>query len=797
MPIGDLSSKVSPTASKQVNDKNNPPDYEDGFGDDDDDGFESLFDDIDLDDFGSSSPSSGGSSLDSFGSFGSFGSSGSSFGSSSSGFGGSSFGSSFGGFGSSSGGFGGSSSGFGGFGVLGQQQPQQPPKPKKPDALDVTIEAVGEASVSFGRVFVSMIKSAQSRNADDIAIFSKNMLLTGLGLTGAATVMYLIGISGGLPAMRSLALKTGISSLLCVGTGLVGIGGAALRIISKGEYEGQGIEDIPEIQNNMFSSSSSDDEDTDDFSDSDYDDIFGDLFGDDEEEEEESFDDFDFSSIKVNQEEPKVEDVPTINTEKSLQEIEEDYTSMIENIQANQPLLTREFLFNTFKGYFPLNTPGFSKRTEIHQGTEEFTLLETLCTQAIAAAAKKDISEINSRLTKATDTYFCYELRMDRVKGLNKLDDIAREVEAYFRDNAEDYSVNATVNIERDDYKIVVTKGVNAIVTFGDCFQLVEVSEYIKNTKNRLPIIAGIDDYGYVILADAKNYTTMLIAGKPRSGKSWYVDSILLSLMTFNTPEDIQFLIIDPKESNLFKTIALMPHVCGIHNDKNILQIMDDLINIEGARRKKLLADNMCDDIWDLRERKGVKLPVLYLVIDEVMTVLANLGKGPDAEFNRLMNIIITQLPSLGICLLFVPHRATGVVDKTARVNMAFTAAVRADEEVVKETLDIKKWDRALTQPGDIALKMSDLVGAKFVKGAALTDSDSKNVILITSIAKTFYKMGVDIPDMSTIGCGYNRNEKYIRETLELTSGHKRVQFDLDDTSDDLDSLIKESEIFD
>lgn len=772
MDLSDLAGKVSSTAAKAVNDKNNPQEYEEGFGDDDDDGFASLFDDLD--------------DLDDFGGFGSTGSSGGSFGSSFGSSGGSSsvFGSSGGlsSFGSINSGAGNT---FGDFGVFNQgaQQSQQE-KAKKPDVLDVTIDAVSEASISVGKVLVNIVKSTRNKNADDIGVFSKNMLITGFSLVAASIVLTLIGSFGGLQSLVALAFRLLVSSLLCIGTGLSGLGGAALRIITRGDYIGENITDIPEVQSEQ--SISMDDEETD----SSFDDIFGDLFG-DEDEEEENFDDFKFESLADNKEEvPEVEVV----SNKSISEVESEYNKLLDEVQSNQPILTREYLFNIFKSYFPLNTPGFSEKEEIHEGTEGFSVLETLCTQALAAAAKKDISEISSRLTKATSTYFCYVLRMDRVKGLNKLDDIAREIEAYFRDDAEDLSVNATVNIERDDYKIVVTKGVKAIVTFGDCFQISDVCDYFKNTKHKLPIIAGIDDYGQPILTDAKNYTTMLIAGKPRSGKSWYVFAVLLSLMTFNTPEDIQLLIVDPKESNLFKTIALLPHVCGIHNDKNILQIMDDLINIEGPRRKKLLADNMCDDIWDLRDRKGIKLPVLYLVIDEVMTVIANLGKGPDAEFNRLMNIIITQLPSLGICLLFVPHRATGVVDKTARVNMAFTAAVRADEEVVKETLDIKKWDRALTQQGDIALKMTDLIGAKFVKGAALTDSDSKNVILITSIAKTFYKMGVDIPDMSTVGCGFNRDEDYIQETLELNSSSKKVQFDLDDTSEDLDTLIKESE---
>ena len=65
-------------------------------------------------------------------------------------------------------------------------------------------------------------------------------------------------------------------------------------------------------------------------------------------------------------------------------------------------------------------------------------------------------------------------------------------------------------------------------------------------------MIVGLDDIGQVILDDAKPFDTMMICGKPRSGKSWYVFNILLSMMAFNSPEDVQFVIVDPKKANLF-----------------------------------------------------------------------------------------------------------------------------------------------------------------------------------------------------------------------------------------------------
>ena len=86
-----------------------------------------------------------------------------------------------------------------------------------------------------------------------------------------------------------------------------------------------------------------------------------------------------------------------------------------------------------------------------------------------------------------------------------------------------------------------------------------------------------------------------------------------------------------------------MPHVIGLHDDKHVLEIMDDIIENEGERRKKLLKNNECDDIWGLR-RKGIQLPILYLVIDEVITVMGNLrAKDPkkEKEFNQKLKILI------------------------------------------------------------------------------------------------------------------------------------------------------------
>ena len=764
MAIKNLSNKVSADDVARTKDIRNPPEFEPGFGGGDGGGFDDLFDDFSFDelddsDFGGGSKTSGGSTgqsspFESTGQSSPFGSTGQS----------SPFGSTFGSTGQSSP-FG---SPFGGVNNV-------PTKPKEPDTFDKVYKASGEAAVSFGKVLVELFNSIKNRTADDIAYLNRNFFLVGGILIGACIVLSIIGAISNISFISVLGI-TGqilVASIMLVGTGVVGVALSAIAIAKSNKDSNGSIDKLDDISNTI----------EDDFT-SDYEDNIGDILDDLFEDGDLSlFDDLDEGLDEdLGEEEKYTHNYNGITFERD----EIDYSSKLEDLKSNQ-ILTRETLFNTFKPFFPGNTPTFADRKRLDEDSGEFATLETICLKALSNVCKCEMEEVKSNLESAQESYFSYELRMKRIRGVNKTDEIAREMEAYFRESSTDTSVNANVDIEGDFYKITVTKGVNAIVTFGDIFRQVYACDFFLDNKNRLPIIVGIDELGNVILDDAKPFDTMMIAGKPRSGKSWYVLSVLLSMMMFNSPEDIQFIICDPKKSNMFNTLSLMPHVAGLNDDNNILEVMKDIINNEGERRKKLLSDNKCDDIWALK-KKGINLPILYLVIDEIITVKNNLearGKGEDKEFDNLMQVLISQLPFVGIRLIFVPHRATGIINKTNRTMLQFTAAVRSNPDDVCDTLDIKKWGRSLVSPGDIAVKTSTRENAMYVRGASITSSDEDNADLIINVARAFYKMGVDMPDMSTLQTAYNRDEKYIKE--ELAVGNNRVQYNASNILKDLD----------
>lgn len=759
----------------------NQPNFESGFGDD-----------SGLDDF----------SFDSLPEFGSDGSSGDSSLGDGFNFGGENSG----GFDGLSGGFNGSSGGFdfnngsalSGFGDGGFNSGGQVAQKKSWE--DHLSEAFTSSLKSSWHVMKSLVSSVRNRVADDWALFANNLLIYSGVISGVSLVIWIISILirmpikfGGLPLNSLLSSGLGAGSSIMVLSGIASLitrtNDNRSRISPSTLQDNENDVETDSLFGGFDESSYESDEDFDDSIES----ILSSIYSDEDDTNSDSGDSYgdDSDSYGSNS-----------SNDDIFSRMMNNYgggsngNDISDSVPSDVPIITREFLVNLFKGRLLSKTPTFSKVEDIEAGEDRFKDAETLIISAYAAAAGKEVDEIANKvyLDSMKENLFSYDFMVKRPNSVRITEDKLREeLEAFFKsdkidDNNPDAGlVNATVTKERDKYRIIVTKpNMKEIVGLGDCIQKSDVESFFKNEKNALPVVVGITERGVPILRDFKVFNSYMIAGKQRSGKSWYVASTVMQLQMFNTPEDVQFLYIDPKESYMFKSLSLMPHCCGLHNHLHILDIMDAVINSEAPRRKKLLRDNQCETIWALRE-KGIKLPILYIVIDEYMTIDSYLQKNVSMLKDQ-MNTIMSQFPSIGIRLMFIPHRAQGVVDKTARTLIDLAAAVKTEQSIVEETIDTKKWTTKLTMPGDIALRMgSDIM---YVRGPVLETSDEDTIKFVKQIAKSFYKMGVDLPDMSSLGIAYNRNEAKIRDELQLDGdSSSRIQYDANALNNELDNL--------
>lgn len=659
------------------------------------------------------------------------------------------------------------STGMNNLGIAGQLgQPIQQQQPKQPTIEDLISEGTFAAAKATGNIMKDFVKSFPTLTYDDYASYWVDVLIAG-GIIGVAgLVMAIVGVFSANYVLRSFGSLFAPAGLVPVGIALIGFGIAALGILDNGAPDTSlsNIEDQPLAVDSLPTTTTADTLDAEysslldsfDFDDDSLDDE--EISMDDEESELDAF----FGGKASASAEPTIAPPPA----------NADNSTLLANMSTLVPKIDRTYLVNNFLNFLPASCAEFGKTEKLSNTSSEFNSIRSLLLQAISNVSKIPLEDLSVQVQSIESTVFSYTILVDRVKSLTKITDLEREVEVYFRENASDASVICTIETEHGFWKVSITKGASPMVTLRDCFGDSKVLKYFQDTSHKLPFIAGIDTYGTPILTSGESYTSMMTAGKQRSGKSWYICSVLMQMMTFNTPTDVQFLFIDPKKSSLYRTFSCMPHTIGVHDDEDIVGLLRYILEVEGERRKELLKKANhgfgVDSIKAYRAEGHDDMPYMYIVIDEFLTAIGNAeAKGLKKEFNQLIAMIVTQLPFVGIHIWIVPHRAQGAVDKTVRSNILYTAAVRCEPSIVEEVID-DKWTRPLNNPGDMALKLQDVGIAKFARAAVFARNDEENTQIIMDIAKGFYKINVDIPKIN-YGILANKDFEYICAVLNLT----------------------------
>lgn len=180
-----------------------------------------------------------------------------------------------------------------------------------------------------------------------------------------------------------------------------------------------------------------------------------------------------------------------------------------------------------------------------------------------------------------------------------------------------------------------------------------------------------------------------LVAGTTGSGKSELLQTIVASLAATNTPEGMNFVLIDYKGGAAFRDFAPLPHTVGMVTDldTHLVERALESLGAELRRREHLLADAAAKDIEDYVDRlvRGEPLPPmprLLIVIDEFASLVREL---PDFV-TGLVNIA-QRGRSLGIHLILATQRPTGVVSNDIRANTNLRIALRVTDS--SESTDV------------------------------------------------------------------------------------------------------------
>src|SRR2546421_1678476 len=307
----------------------------------------------------------------------------------------------------------------------------------------------------------------------------------------------------------------------------------------------------------------------------------------------------------------------------------------------------------------------------------------------------------------------------------------------------------------------------------------------------KIPLALGKDVYGKAIITDLAQMPHLLVAGTTGSGKSVCINALIASMLFRFTPEELRFIMIDPKVVELQHYNAL-PHLAFpvVTDPKKVLLALRWLID-EMERRYKMFARVGVRNIisFNARPKKksaaetdGVpaqdtgeikvpreneipipeKIPYVVVVIDELADLMQTAPADVESAIARITQmaraagihiIVATQTPRADVI--------TGVIKANIPSRIAFQVASKIDSRVI---LDENGADRLLGQ-GDMLYLPPSASRLIRAQGVLVTDEEIRRLVEFVSAQG---KPGFDSAMQEKLQAASSASEEVTEEDEEL-----------------------------
>jgi S-DNA-T family DNA segregation ATPase FtsK/SpoIIIE len=287
---------------------------------------------------------------------------------------------------------------------------------------------------------------------------------------------------------------------------------------------------------------------------------------------------------------------------------------------------------------------------------------------------------------------------------------------------------------------------------------ILESEMFLRNRAERpLRFALGRDVAGHPTVADLASMPHLLIAGTTGSGKSVCVNSILISFLLHNTPDELRLILVDPKRVELtgYNGIPhlLAPVVVEMERVIGALQWMTREMDKRYHEFARIGARNIQDYNTRVLSQGGKKLPFLVVVIDELADLMMIAPDETEKTITRLAQlaratgihlILATQRPSVDV--------VTGLIKANFPARIAFAVSSNTDSRVI---LDQPGAERLLGR-GDMLFQSPDAPAPVRLQGVFVSDSEIQQLVEFwrAQVGASPYTMpggAVDAPSISGV----------------------------------------------
>ncbi|MBC8243047.1 MAG: DNA translocase FtsK [Verrucomicrobia bacterium] len=408
-----------------------------------------------------------------------------------------------------------------------------------------------------------------------------------------------------------------------------------------------------------------------------------------------------------------------------------------------------------------------------------------------------------------------YELHPAPGVKLERISALANNISAAIK--AERINILAPVP-GRSSVGIEVPNRIKTKVLFRD---IIDSPEW-KKSKAKIPLALGKDVYGKPIVADLADMPHMLIAGATGSGKSVCINSIVASLLFRFSPEELRFVMIDPKVVEL-QIYNGLPHLAApvVHDPKKVILALKWVVNemekryqifakvgarnIDGFNsrtRKKPQKTDQAELPLDEAEGFAVemdqevtvkredeieipdKLSYIVVIIDELADLMLMARNDVENSIARITQmaraagihcIVATQRPSVDVI--------TGVIKANIPARIAFQVAAKVDSRTILDAMGADK----LLGKGDMLFLPPGTSNLSRAQGCLVTDEEINRIVeIVNNQAKPCYDTEMERQLESPAngnggngGSGIDEDEEIVQQCIEVIRVEQKASVSL------------------
>ncbi len=319
-------------------------------------------------------------------------------------------------------------------------------------------------------------------------------------------------------------------------------------------------------------------------------------------------------------------------------------------------------------------------------------------------------------------------------------------------------------------------------------FREIAVSEEYQKSRSKLTLCIGKDIIGIPVTAPLDKMPHLLIAGATGTGKSVGLNSMIASILFKATPNDVKFIMIDPKRIELSSYNGI-PHL--------ITPVVIDMKKATNAlfwavremeRRYELLSENKARNITQYNnmvakkqkentdEAPLEKLPFIVIVIDELADLMMVSSRDVEVALTRLAQmaraagihlILATQRPSVDVL--------TGIIKANFPTRISFQVSSRIDSRTILDT----GGSENLLGAGDMLYLPPGTAKLRRIHGAYISEDELSRVVdFLKKQKKPDYDESVlNAPEKEDNSGGVEEHDEKYDEAIALVTetGHASI----------------------